>query len=73
MITREQFLKILSMGGASFLGLDTVARAGADALTGPPVPWSRLKYVGENNDQEDWHVHPQAISTCSIPSAGRRP
>ena len=58
MITREQFLKILSLGGASFLGLDTAARA-ADALTGPPVPWSRLKYVGENNDQEDWHVHPQ--------------
>jgi hypothetical protein len=57
-ITRDQFLKVLAAGGASFFGLQAAARA-ADMLTGPPVPWSRLKYVGENNDQEDWHVHPQ--------------
>jgi hypothetical protein len=58
MITRDRFLKILSASGASLLGLDAVVHA-ADALSGPRVPWGRLKYVGENNDQEDWHVHPQ--------------
>jgi hypothetical protein len=57
-ITREQFLKVISAGGASFLGLGSLAAA-ADPPKGPAVPWSRLKYVGENNDQDDWHVHPQ--------------
>jgi hypothetical protein len=57
-ITREQFLKVISAGGASFLGLSSLAGA-ADPPKGPAVPWSRLKYVGENNDQDDWHVHPQ--------------
>lgn len=57
-ITREQFLKIISAGGASFLGLDSIVSA-ADMPKGPLVPWSRLKFVGENSDHDDWHVHPQ--------------
>jgi len=56
-ITREQFLKLLAAGGASFLGLSS-ASAAADAPKGPPVPVGRLKFTGENGDQEDWHVHP---------------
>jgi Domain of unknown function (DUF4159) len=57
-ISRERFLKLLTAGGASFLGLGSIASA-EGLIKGPPVPWSRLKYVGENGDQEDWHVHPQ--------------
>jgi hypothetical protein len=57
-ITREQFIKLISAGGASFLGLDSLASA-ADLLKGPLVPWSRLKFIGEGSNQEDWHVHPQ--------------
>ncbi|MEI9998688.1 MAG: DUF4159 domain-containing protein [Verrucomicrobiota bacterium] len=57
-ISREHFLKLLAAGGASFLGLGSVASA-ADLLKGPLVPWGRLRYVGEFGDQEDWHVHPQ--------------
>jgi hypothetical protein len=57
-ITREKFLKLISAGGASFLGLNSLVSA-ADLLKGPSVPWSRLKFVGENSALEDWHVHPQ--------------
>jgi hypothetical protein len=57
-ITREQFLKVIAAGGASFLGLNSLATAG-DPPKGPAVPWSRLKFVGENSDHDDWHVHPQ--------------
>jgi hypothetical protein len=57
-ISREHFLKLLTAGGASFLGLDSIAPADS-LIKGPPVPWSRLKYVGEDGDQDDWHVHPQ--------------
>ena len=57
-ISREQFLKLLTAGGASFLGGTGLASA-ADLLKGPLVPWGRLKYLAEGNDQEDWHVHPQ--------------
>jgi len=56
-ITREQFLKLLAAGGASFLGLGSAVAATQESK-GPPVPWGRLKFTGENGDQEDWHVHP---------------
>jgi hypothetical protein len=54
-ISRDQFLKLLAAGGASFLGLGTAL---AESSKGPTVPWGRLKFTGENGDQEDWHVHP---------------
>ena len=57
-ITREHFLKLVAAGGASFLGLNGLASA-TDLIKGPSVPWGRLRYTGENGDQEDWHVHPQ--------------
>jgi hypothetical protein len=56
-ITREQFLKLLAAGGASFLGLSS-AVADTASSKGPVVPWGRLKFTAENGDQEDWHVHP---------------
>lgn len=63
--TRAQFLKLLAAGGASFLGLNSVAPAqdqpnapSTEQLKGPLIPWGRLKFTGENGDQEDWHVHP---------------
>ena len=56
-LTREQFLKLIAAGGASFLGLNSLASA-QESPKGPVVPWGRLKYVGEDGDQEDWHVHP---------------
>ena len=57
-ISREQFLKLLAAGGASFLGMDALA-ADDNLLQGPTVPWGRLRFMGEGGDQEDWHVHPQ--------------
>ncbi len=57
-ISREQFLKLLAAGGASFLGMNSIAAA-AELLQGPVVPWGRLRYTGEFGDQDDWHVHPQ--------------
>jgi len=56
-ITRDQFLKLVAAGGASFLGLNSVLPA-EEISKGPVVPWGRLKFTGENGDQEDWHVHP---------------
>jgi len=57
-LTREQFLKLIAAGGASFLGLNAPAHA-TPPPKGPIVPWGRLKFTAENGDQEDWHVHPQ--------------
>jgi len=57
-ISRDRFLKLLAAGGASFLGGSSVAPA-EDLLKGPLVPWGRLKYLGDFNDENDWHVHPQ--------------
>jgi hypothetical protein len=56
-LTREQFLKMVAAGSASFLGLNALAPAG-EPPKGPLVPWGRLKFVGEMGDTEDWHVHP---------------
>ncbi len=59
-LTREQFLKLLAAGGASFLGLNPPVTAAPDILhKGPLMPWGRLKFVAENGDLDDWHVHPQ--------------
>ena len=57
-ITRERFLKLLLAGGSSFLGLSSLSAA-VSPLKGPLLPWSRLKFVGEEGDTSDWHVHPQ--------------
>jgi hypothetical protein len=56
-ITRDQFLKLFAAGGASFLGLDRLV-IGQETPKGPLVPWARLKFIGENGDTDDWHVHP---------------
>jgi hypothetical protein len=56
-ISREKFLKLLAAGGASVLGLGSIARA-QDTSKGLAVPWGRLKFIGEQGDTEDWHVHP---------------
>jgi hypothetical protein len=47
----------MAAGGASFLGMNSFAAA-QETPKGPEIPWSRLKYFGENGDTEDWHVHP---------------
>jgi hypothetical protein len=62
-LTRQRFLKLVLAGGASFLGLNSLAGAQPvqqlqQALQGPPVPWGRLKFIGEMGDDQDWHVHP---------------
>lgn len=56
-LTRDHFLKLLAAGGVSFLGLDAVAQ-NETPHQGPPVPWGRLKFIGENGNTTDWHVHP---------------
>jgi hypothetical protein len=67
-ITRERFLQLIAAGGASFLGMKgfvqaqdptTVNADTASAPSGPLIPWARLKFIGENGDDVDWHVHPQ--------------
>jgi len=57
-LTREQFLKLIAAGGASFLGLNPPASAQVP-LKGPAAPWGRLKFIAENGNTDDWHVHPQ--------------
>src|SRR5260221_5442362 len=57
-LTREQFLKMMAAGTASFLGGNSLASA-QESPKGPPVPWGRLKFIGEMGDELDWHVHPQ--------------
>ncbi|HEY0255958.1 MAG TPA: DUF4159 domain-containing protein [Candidatus Methylacidiphilales bacterium] len=56
-LTRDQFLKMIAAGTASFLGLQSTVY-GQEAPKGPLVPWSRLKFIGEMGDDQDWHVHP---------------
>jgi hypothetical protein len=55
-LTREQFLKLIAAGGASFLGLNSAQAQ--EMPKGPVVPWGRLKFIGEMGDTDDWHVHP---------------
>ena len=55
-LTRPDFLKLMAAGGASFLGLQSLAFASTP--NGPLVPWGRLRYTGESGDNDDWHVHP---------------
>jgi len=62
-LTRDQFLKLMAAGSASFLGLNSLATAQdtpavVAAPTGPLVPWGRLKFIGEMGNDQDWHVHP---------------
>ena len=56
-LTREQFLKFMLAGSASFLGLNPLVSA-QQTLVGPTVPWGRLKFIAEMGDDQDWHVHP---------------
>ncbi|PTX93214.1 hypothetical protein DB345_16450 [Spartobacteria bacterium LR76] len=55
-ISRQQFLKLLSAGGASLFGLS--AGLFGQENRGPISPWARLKYPGRNGDNDDWNVHP---------------
>jgi Domain of unknown function (DUF4159) len=70
-ISREQFLKLVAAGGASFIGVKASAQEGPQGSVnqtlaaaedtqhkGPLVPWARLKFIGEMGDDQDWHVHP---------------
>jgi hypothetical protein len=57
-ITRDQFLKLIAAGGASFLGLNSDLLGQEASPKGPIVPWGRLKFTAENGDHDDWHVHP---------------
>lgn len=56
-ISRQQFLKLLAAGGASFFGMAPPFVSGAESR-GPISPWARLKYTCRGNDNDDWNVHP---------------
>ena len=55
-ITRQQFLKLLAAGGASFFGLPPLMFG--EEKRGPVSPWARLKFQGRGGDGDDWNVHP---------------
>ncbi|HEX8371915.1 MAG TPA: DUF4159 domain-containing protein [Chthoniobacterales bacterium] len=58
-INRQEFLKLLAAGGASFLGLGALAQMqAATQQRGPLSPWARLKYQCRGGDNDDWNVHP---------------
>ncbi|MFA7343425.1 MAG: DUF4159 domain-containing protein [Terrimicrobiaceae bacterium] len=56
-ISREQFLKLLAAGGASFFGLRAPLVA-QEEKRGPLSPWARLKFTCRGGDNDDWNVHP---------------
>ena len=56
-LTRKHFLKLVAAGGASFLGVNSPV-FGQETHKGPLVPWGRLRFIAEQGDTEDWHVHP---------------
>ena len=57
-LNRQQFLRLMAAGTASFFSLNPPILGEDAPARGPLVPWGRLKFVGENGDEEDWHVHP---------------
>ena len=57
MMNRKDFLKLLTLGGASFLGVPILGM-GSESIRGSDVSWARLKFTCERNDTEDWSVHP---------------
>ena len=56
-ISRSKFLKLLAIGGASFLGVGPTI-LGSSPQRGPASPWSRLKFTCRGGDTDDWNVHP---------------
>jgi len=64
-MNRKEFLRLMAVGGAAFLGGKVVARASdgiVTAKTGPSIPWGRLRFRGRDMNQgidaDDWGVHP---------------
>ena len=63
MLSRQDFLRLLAAGGASFLGLRALGQTagfpspGASTATG--APWGRLRYRSLGGDTTNWGVHPQ--------------
>lgn len=56
-ISRQQFLKLLAAGGASFFGIAPTLFA-IEEIRGPISPWARLKFTCRGGDDDDWNVHP---------------
>lgn len=64
-MTRQDFLRLLAAGGASFFGLRSIAQenpgppaTGTDAAP-TAAPWARLRYRSLGGDTTNWGVHPQ--------------
>jgi len=57
-MNRQDFLKIMTVGGVSFLSGADVVKA-RDIKRGSVTPWGRLKFIARDGDDEDWGVHPQ--------------
>jgi hypothetical protein len=54
-LTRDQFLKLMAAGGATFLGLPSTPAAPPRGL---PLPWARLKFIAHGGNDDNWNVHP---------------
>lgn len=56
-LDRKKFLKLMALGGTSFLGMNQFSGA-ASKICGPHVSWGRLKFLCEGGNTDDWNVHP---------------
>jgi hypothetical protein len=58
---RQDFLRLLATGGASFFGLRTLGLETRAAETPAPflTPWGRLSYRSLDGNTTNWGVHPQ--------------
>ncbi len=57
-ISRQDFLRLLAAGGASFLGLGGLPVVAAGPRRGPPSSWARLQFYCQGNDPDDWAALP---------------
>ncbi len=55
-MTRNEFIKLMAVGAASFLDLGH--GASANQVRGAKVQWGRLKFLCANNNDLNWNVHP---------------
>jgi len=55
-IDRKRFLQLLTMGGASFLGLKSTSQA--VEIHRPMTKWGRVKFTCLDGETDDWNAHP---------------
>jgi hypothetical protein len=59
-ISRQDFIRLLTAGGAALLGMGGLPAWAASPPRGPSSSWSRLKFFCRGYDPDDWAVYPDA-------------